>query len=188
MADSGDINNSARYGVKYGLLGTLTEQLHGITYRMRILGVMILFVSLANVAVLVGGVISGISIRQYNQINSFNIANNGLPAEYFSSLWLIANLAIFVVALVMLGLSDVMRRRGDSLFQEVSNLFQELGVNPVDTSGEVVKVSVGARFELRSFSSAADLPLIRGRFGAGVYAAVNFVVVIVAVILYTQFA
>jgi hypothetical protein len=183
---------STKVKTKLESMYRMTRELHLITYFLRLLGFPVLIASLANLAVLVIAVINGISVQQYNQINSNAIANFERSAKYFSSQWLEINLAVLILALILLAISDTLRRRGDALFQEISNAYQELELE-ADLSSpffqeEIEAGSTRARTELRSFSTAADLPLIRGRYGAAIYAAVNVIIVIVAVILYTQFA
>jgi hypothetical protein len=177
------------YGHQVDYLSNMTKQLASITSRLRLLGIIILSTTLLNIGVLVGGVADSIAIRQYNQINSSDIANGIINASYFSIRWLIANLVIFAISLIVLGVTDVLKRRGDAFFQEISNAFQEFDKEP---DSDVPKVPSDllseARISIRSFVSSADPPLIRGRYGTGIYALVNIAIILIAVIIYSQVA
>jgi hypothetical protein len=171
---------------RYYVLDLITR-LRIITSRLRVLGIVTLVLTLSNIAVLVGLVVASALIKQYNQVNSYAISNGIVSREYLSYWWLVGNLAILIVALVALGASDLLRRRGDAFFQEVSNTFQEIEKEQISNSSELPDELIAeARIGLRSFASSADPPLIRGRFGAGIYALVNIVIVLISVILYAQ--
>ena len=82
---------------------------------------------------------------------------------------------------------DQTRKRGDGLYQEVSN---ELQIVESSDKDERVPADLAreARLDLRSFASAADLPLVPGRIGTPVYSFVNVAIIVISVILFSQFS
>jgi hypothetical protein len=165
----------------------LVEQLSLIALRLRKLGVATLSITILNIVVLVGGATSSIAAKQFNETNSQSIAEGNLYSEHFTFWWLIANLAIFAISIVVLGVSDTFRRRGDAVFQELSGNFQEYEEPRLTSSGTRQDGWIAqTRLTLRFFASAADPPLVRGRYGVGIYALVNTVIVLMAVIVYSN--
>jgi hypothetical protein len=174
---------------KYHHASDLSMHLGAITSSLRLLGIMTLLMTLSNLGTLVGLVIDSSLIQQANQANSSNISQGLAEKQYLSYWWLVASLIVFALALLILGISDIQRRRGDAIFQEVSNTFQEIeNEQTTDSRGLRGELMAAARIALRSFASSADPLLIRGRYGTGIYALVNIVIVLVAVILYSQAA
>jgi hypothetical protein len=169
----------------------LTKTLDKISRLLRTLGILTLFLTLCNLGLLIGQVINSALIAQDNQVNRINASSEGYTfyQSYLSYWWLVGTLATFAVTLITLGAFDLMRRRGDAIFQEVSNRFQEIEKEQSPESREMQsELMPQARISLRSFASSADPPLIRGRYGTAIYALVNIVVVLIAVILYAQVA
>ena len=70
---------------------------------------------------------------------------------------------------------EYLRRLGDALFEEISDEFQRPMMKSVPEESEFGPPpnDLDARVALRSFSSTADLPLIPGKFGPGIYALIN---------------
>jgi hypothetical protein len=176
---------------RYQYLIDLTRRLDRISIRLRISGVLTLVLTLSNIGMLIGMVISSSLVQRYNQINSSYISQGG-SKEYLSYLWLIGSVVIFVITLAMLGTADTLRRRGDAIFQEISSTFQEIDQEGIDRDqssssiGPLAELTAEARISLRTFGSSADQLLIGGRFGPAIYALINFIVVIIATILYSQ--
>ena len=85
---------------------------------------------------------------------------------------------------------DAMRRRGDVLFEEVSNELHWGGKESSDVTGSEAKHSdrptLDARITLRSFAYASDLPLIPGKFGPGIYIVVNLFFLFLSWFLYSH--
>lgn len=182
-------DDEARPLRRYQYAFDLTSHLDRISSSLRAMGVLTLFLTLCDLGVLVGQVISSALIEQSNQTGASEAVANGYTfyKDYLSYWWLVGVLVIFVIALIILGTSDLLRRRGDAIFQEVSNTFQEVKDGQSSESRELQsELMTKARISLRSFASSADPLLIRGRYGSGIYALVNIVIVLIAVILYAQ--
>jgi len=175
---------------KYHYVLGLTSHLDRISSALRILGVLTLLLTLCGLGALVGQVISSALIGQSNQIGATQASTEGtiFYRQYLSYWWLVGILIVFTFTLAILGTSDLLRRRADAIFQEVSNTFQ--GVEKGTSLGLELQseLMTRARISLRSFASSADPPLIRGRYGAGIYALANVIIVLIAVILYAQVA
>lgn len=74
---------------------------------------------------------------------------------------------------------EILRKRGDALFEEISDELQWNIKRAVSTTEE--RPMLTARVALRSFARATDLPLIPGKFGPGLYATINFLLVFLVV-------
>jgi len=76
-------------------------------------------------------------------------------------------------------LNENLRRKGDVLFEEISDeLHWYVGPKKQSDNGVVAdqRPSWNARVVLRSFAQATDLPLIPGKFGSALYAGVNILI------------
>jgi hypothetical protein len=96
-----------------------------------------------------------------------------------------------IVALVMTGVllagsvfvtvvvHENLRKTGDALFEEISDelqrRFKRRTVSDKPSVSGEPSPYLAARITLRSFSSTADLPLVPGKFGPGLYAFVSVV-------------
>lgn len=93
--------------------------------------------------------------------------------------WLAAcSLLLGCVALYGCASHEMWRKRGDALFEEISD---EVERGIVSVAGEPVfegesNLLLRARLALRDFAHASDLPFIPGKFGPTVYAAVNLLI------------
>jgi hypothetical protein len=185
------LKNEAGSFDSYRHIFDLAKKLDRTSHFLRVLGILALFATLCNLGVLVGQAIDSALVARNNQLGAAGAVANGYTfyREYLSYWWLVGVSAVFVAALIILGTFDLLRRRGDAIFQEVSNGFQELESDSPSKSrevrGELIR-QAGA--SLRSFASAEDPLLIRSRFGIGIYAITNIAIVLIAVILYSQAA
>jgi hypothetical protein len=85
-------------------------------------------------------------------------------------------LIVTVTALVAIVRYDSLRKRGDALFEEISDELQwNVRQNLTETIARE-RPELNARVALRSFARATDLPLIPGKYGPGIYATINFVI------------
>lgn len=82
------------------------------------------------------------------------------------------------LSLLVIGLHELARKRGDGYFQELSDQLHQIAEEPFARV-----LVVRARTAARSFSSAADLAFFRGRFGTPAYAALNLGVLAAWVVL-----
>ncbi|MDT0212566.1 hypothetical protein Q9R29_01590 [Rothia sp. ARF10] len=89
---------------------------------------------------------------------------------------LVSSAFLTVVVIIALVLFEIMRKRGDALFQELSNDLQDgkEGAGPLEE-----RAPLEFRITLRSFAAAADLPLFPGRMGAALYTGLNMVFVVI---------
>lgn len=160
----------------------MLRELRRLTYKVRRLGLLVLMVTLADIFTLIAGVAATI-------ISLINYRNNNYTGSPYgqSPYWLIGNAAVFVASIVILGYFDQTRKRGDGLYQEVSN---ELQIVESSDKDERVPADLAreARLDLRSFASAADLPLVPGRIGTPVYSLLNVAIIVISVILFSQFS
>jgi hypothetical protein len=76
--------------------------------------------------------------------------------------------ALTLVALLLLVIYDVARKRGDTLYEEVS---EDLEWSPERRTG--IRPDTNVRLTLREFSRSTDLPLVAGRMAITIYALVN---------------
>lgn len=82
---------------------------------------------------------------------------------------------LFVLSFIVLYESS--RRRGDSIFEEISDELQwNVGYRHSATAGAADEMPpLKARVILRSFARTTDLPLIPGKFGPAIYAGMNII-------------
>lgn len=83
----------------------------------------------------------------------------------------------FLLALSFIVLYESLRRRGDSIFEEISDELQwNVGYRQSTTSGTADEMPpLKTRVILRSFARTTDLPLIPGKFGPAIYAGMNII-------------
>lgn len=87
---------------------------------------------------------------------------------------------------------DAMRRHGEVLFEEVSDELQWQRTEAKNRPRRLGEMQQGdrptldARVTLRSFSYVADLPLVPGKFGPGIYVALNLLFLFFVWFLYFQ--
>jgi hypothetical protein len=92
-----------------------------------------------------------------------------------------------VTALVAIVRYDNLRKRGDALFEEISDELQwNVRQNLTETIARE-RPELNARVALRSFARATDLPLIPGKYGPGIYATINFVILFLSYYLVRLF-
>lgn len=85
---------------------------------------------------------------------------------------------------------DAIRRRGNVLFEEVSNELHWGGKESKDVTAPEAEHSdrptLDARITLRSFVYASDLPLVPGKFGPSIYVVVNLSFLFLSWFLYSH--
>jgi hypothetical protein len=107
--------------------------------------------------------------------------------EYAAEWYLQVGAVIVGVVLLAVAAFDTLRKRGDALFQEVSDELQWfVGRKDVETSLPQSRPFLPARVALRSFANAAQLPLVPGVRGPGLYAVLNLALVLAAAFLYSS--
>nr|VFK57927.1 MAG: hypothetical protein BECKUNK1418G_GA0071005_100165 [Candidatus Kentron sp. UNK]VFK69734.1 MAG: hypothetical protein BECKUNK1418H_GA0071006_101832 [Candidatus Kentron sp. UNK] len=129
------------------------SQLKRISRRMRAISMLMISMTMINIALTLGA-IYGISI-------------SGL---YTQELSLIVGAIIIFTAFAVLAAFrfDFFKREGDAYFEELSDELHAVKISEPDD-----KSSFGARIVMRNYSNYSSLPLIPGRFGPGIIAGVN---------------
>lgn len=98
----------------------------------------------------------------------------GFPLQTRFNLFIISILVAFGALLAII-LFDVVRRKGEAMFEELSNYHQSTaGTEPQ------VPESLEFRLLLRQFLSTTTLPLVRGRAGPAYYALLNIVMMLLS--------
>jgi hypothetical protein len=104
----------------------------------------------------------------------------GWKWEWFGTDWLaIVSLSFGSVALYGCASHEIWRKRGEVLFEEISDEVERRTVMIArDPKFEEEKpgLLLRARLALRDFAHASDLPFIPGKFGPTIYAAVNLLI------------
>ena len=91
-------------------------------------------------------------------------------------------LALGIGALSLTVACERLRRRGDVLFQEISDELQwDIRASTADSGKGIAseRPPLDARMILRTFARAGDLPLVPGTFGPAVYAAINLLILLI---------
>lgn len=146
-----------------------------VSTRLRTVGPVALVLSLANLAILLWWV----------------ARSNRWDYSVEESLAL-TNLAVTVTTISVLGYFESLRKRGDAIFQELSDELQwyvgRSGSHSVfedaprgDSPRERPLLEV--RLAMRSFSAAAELPLFPGSLGGAFYAVFNLLIAIASAVL-----
>lgn len=104
----------------------------------------------------------------------------GWKWEWDVTEWLaIVTLTSGSVALFGCASHEIWRKRGDVLFEEISDEVERRTVviaKEPEFEEEKPALLLRARLALRDFSHASDLPFIPGKFGPTIYAAVNLLI------------
>jgi hypothetical protein len=143
-------------------------ELRFISQRLRLMGPLILLVTLGNIGVLLWGI--------------------GRTAPYgsYQESIAVANIVIAMATIAALGFFETLRKRGDAIFQELSDELQwHVGRRTPDYLDDppTTRPVLEARVMLRTFSAAAELPLVPGRFGGAAYACVSLLIAVLSVSL-----
>jgi hypothetical protein len=144
------------------------RELRAITRRLRLISALVLLVSAGSFGVLLWSIAAR---------SSYEYEGN---ADFFVAL----NIVVAMSTIALLGTFEVLRKRGDAIFQEMSDELQWHVGRPDARDAPRERPLFDVRVALRTFSAAADLPLIPGRYGGAVYAAVNLAVAVAAVFIY----
>jgi hypothetical protein len=140
------------------------EELRIITSRLRLLGLQALVLTIGNLAV-------ALLVTAPDVIASYAV-RDALR---------LTNIAATVAALALLGVHEGLRKRGDALFQELSDELQWFVGRAQAQEVPADRPALTARVALRSFATAVDLPLFPGARGAATYAFVNIGIAVLAV-------
>ena len=87
----------------------------------------------------------------------------------------VIQLTLCLIAIVIVITHEAYCRRGDIIFEELSNDAQWRFLNEADNLDRYADLRRKNRLLLSYFASASFLPLIPGKYGPGVYAAANIV-------------
>lgn len=90
----------------------------------------------------------------------------------------LVSVAIFITVTILALCFDVFRRRGDALYEAVSDGFKSAGSSSSSDSYLDEELMHEARYSLRNFDKASDLPLIPGKFGPAVLVGSNLILLI----------
>lgn len=99
----------------------------------------------------------------------------------------LASLALLVGAAAAALWFETLRKRGDALYDEISDEVQwHIGRAYLSSADQpavdMPRPPLRYRVELRSFAKASDLPLAPGRYGPALYVALNVALVVLLVI------
>jgi hypothetical protein len=150
---SGDFSHSVNQSM---------SELRMVTRRLRLLGLVIVLFT-------VGSVLEALILPLFP---GYDLTNRSLAL-------MAASLAVAALALIIL--YDRTRRRGEALFEEISDEFQWYIARPTTKGGVTPPLDV--RVVLRTFAKTSDLPIVPGRFGPAIYATVNIVAALITVFL-----
>ncbi len=168
-SDGGDNSGYSGARVRLSFAQKLVSRMQATTFRLRVGGFVALALTLANLATLIGGVVALADAESYEYTAGF----------------LVGNAVLGFGSLLLLGVLEASRKHGDAMFQELSDTLQWFAGRRSRAAGSSIeKLSQDARFALRSYSGAADVPLVPGRFGVSVYALVNLLVVLASLLVY----
>lgn len=153
------------------------EHVYGLVYRLNALRTILTYCSLAAITVNLGNMIFVIyqivtpptSSSGYSSSRSADIVTAGL----FSGVMLATVLALLLT-------HELIRKQGDAVFDELSDLLQS-GISNSSDADVILKSE--ARLATRRFTRAADLPLFPGRFGYSVFAALNLSMTVILVLV-----
>lgn len=144
-------------------------ELAHLTRRLRIFGLVALTITVVNIGTLFW-VIFLTARSRYIYVEGGNSL-------------VLTSIVFTVGTVVILSLFEALRKRGDVIFQELSD---ELQWHVGRRSGSEVpreRPLLDARVSLRAFSATSELPLIPGRFGGAIYAALNLSITLTSVLL-----
>jgi len=150
----------------------LLEDIHLITIRLRKLGMISFLFTIISFAIVL---LFSIQTMQRYYYYLFH-----LPTEFY---------ALFFIFIIFFGMYtliiyDRMRKKGDALFEEVSDELQWNILQSVKTekvSDRSKKPTLKARVVLREFITTIDLPLVRGKHGMTIYFLINIVSILLFV-------
>lgn len=148
------------------LIDVLLE-LERLNVRLRRLGLLLVILTCAGLVILLG-------------VNSlFKTFSSSRPDFWL----LLSSLALSGAAFIAAAIHDVWRKRGDTLFDEVSDEVQRgIHASPTGdlmfTGGQDMQQRV--KVALRVSANVSDLPLVPGKFGPTVYAVINLLLFVIA--------
>lgn len=147
------------------------EKLDRISNNLRSYSLMLVTVTLANLVFTM--------LLMSGMYRAFKSESFGLTISLFPII-----LAIFVVLIAFR--FDVLRKDGDAYFEELSD---EMHGKKISEENESYKnsISLKARVIIRSYSNAASLPLVPGRYGPAILAATNIIFSFLAALIGTRF-
>ncbi|HYW07127.1 MAG TPA: hypothetical protein VE913_09240 [Longimicrobium sp.] len=97
------------------------------------------------------------------------------------AIFVLISITLAFLNLVILIRYERLHKRGDTLFDEISDelswFTQPSRGQPSSRPAPVATPPIDVRVVLRSFTRNADLPLVAGRFGPGVYGLINLLVI-----------
>lgn len=132
-------------------VGAFIESLERIAKRLRVLGLVLLSLTILNFGILTATVL-------------------GLFAPYLSAQYAAV---LFVGVILTATYFESSRRRGEAIYSEVTDEFHRRSSRrPTEDA------SMAFRIALKDFAVSMDLPLVPGRFGAAAYVAVNLALVL----------
>jgi hypothetical protein len=142
------------------------RRLAKLTGRLRLLGILIAFDT-------IGGIVAVLWVAVAASLSS------GYSSREYGARLLLLPGAFVVASLAQIVLFDRFRRLGAGLFEEISDELQWRTKPTAHSEPEASDRRPGllVRVLLRDFVAAEDLPVVPGRFGAAAYAAVNVLLI-----------
>ncbi|WP_233846358.1 hypothetical protein [Paraburkholderia sp. HD33-4] len=99
----------------------------------------------------------------------------------FARLSLFFSIAAALCIFIVLVMRDSLRRRGNALFEELSDELQWYAIGDhrgEARSGSTSRPPLEIRVVLRSYARTTDLPMVPGRYGEAIYMATAFMLVL----------
>lgn len=153
------------------------NSLNKITKRLGLFSTLTLIGTLSD---LLSCIVIFFKVANYSSSNYRNI-----DAQIFANFMIFLYVSSFIVILGALYLYESARRRGEVLFEEISD---ELEWH-IDNSGNTkasVRPEINSRISLRSFTRTTDLPFIPGKFGPAFYLTLNIFLIIISTVYVTK--
>jgi hypothetical protein len=144
-------------------LGESLNLLNKLTNHLRMLSLYVFAITLINIAANLLAIV-GMKFK-LPIVTNMSVEGGAIIITFLSLLPLLA-----------IVLYESQRRRADALFEEISDELQwNVGYRDREINKQVADNSppLDARVILRSFARTTDLPLVPGKYGPSVYAAVN---------------
>lgn len=151
-----------------GFLYRSVRQLRLIASYLNMFGVVLLAFTVAHIAVV------ALSLRRTSAIIYF------FDLPIFSA-------AMFIIVTTLALVFDVCRRRGDTLYEAVSDGFKSSSSSSGPDINFDDELMHEARYSLRNFDKASDLPLLPGKFGPAILVGTNLILLILVITRVSNF-
>lgn len=117
--------------------------------------------------------------------SSLSIQTDRYDNKPLGTLLIILIFFSFMSFLALLYLYDDRRKRGEVLFEEISDELEWYVSNDKDNVN-LKRPQIGARIALRSFTKTTDLPFVSGKIGILFYLTLNITLVVISIFYVTK--